>query len=748
MSRSSCGARAGGDDGVAWMNRRAWTATILWGALFAFGAALVVAAAVFFVDAAARDTRRMNEETLTQLHHVSGVLSDVIASGREQQTALVYKNTAVRQPAIERSVAQTEAALEWAQRYRETLTEPEDIERWRAVEAMVEDVVAMRMEVFALLDAGDEAAALALATTMVPFVADMNAALVAEIDQVRVSGDEVQQSALTTASRARWTLVAGGILIAALGAAGGVFTTRRATRAVNAERDRAAAAIAESEHRMHATLSTLEEAVWSFSLPDGTLLHANPATMRLLGTGAGALGGDAWLEVVYLDDLSLAQNFLQEAVSSGRAEAEFRVVTPESGVRWVRARAYVSHGPDSRPERLDGVAIDITEHRRAEEMLLQMQRLETLGQMVSTVSHDFNNMLTVINGFADIALAGLDPGTPAHECVKEVREAGERAAGLTAQLLAAARRQPQVVGPVDVCRLVSELQTLLRRAVPESIALDLGIGEPGCVVSADPHQVEQVVLNLVVNARDAVAGAGRIGVSVQKEQVTAPLTAVGGQVQPGEFVVVRVSDTGSGIPDDVLPHIFEPFFTTKPRGKGTGLGLPGARSIVEQAGGAIRVDTRPGQGTTFELYFPAVSGVQAASAAPAPADAYRGDECVLLVEDDSQVRRIILSALGALGYQVLEAGTPEEAARLCAERQVDMLLTDLVLPGISGIEVAQMCRRVHPDIPVVLVTGYMEKESGSLVEGLHALLVRKPFSPAELARAVREALDATASTHR
>lgn len=727
--------------GVAWVTKRAWAATALWASAFVIAGGAVVLAAVLFVQSATGDTRTLNRDTLTRLYRVAGVLSNMVASGQEQQTALVFEDIETRQAATEKSIESMQAAQEMASAYNELLTDPQDIDRWARIQLDVETVVNLRLQVLQLLADGNEAGALALTTGMIPLINDMNAALAAEIEQVRLSGDAVEQSAVSTASRARWALLAGGVAVAALGAAGGVVITRRANRAVNAERERAAALIAEQQRRMDATLSTLDEAVWSMSLPDRTLLYANSATHRLLGIGRETPQGRGWMDFVHVNDLPTAYELSRDAVATGNASAEFRVETAE-GERWLRVGLYVAYDEGGQPVRMDGVAIDITEHRRAQDMLLGIQRLELIGQLVSTVAHDFNNMLTVINGFADMALRDLDPGTPTYECVTEIREAGERAGALTARLLAAARRQPHVVAPVDVASLVDEMRPFLRRAVPESITLGFEIEPEACVVRSDPQQVEQAVLNLVVNARDAFGNGGRVLVAVRSLHVESARDATVGRIAPGDYVVVSVSDTGSGIDPALLPQIFEPFVTTKPHGRGTGLGLSGVRSVVEQAGGAITVDTRLGQGTTFDLYFPAYTQPVSDATAPIPATSPSGTETILVIDDDRQVRQIAASVLGVLGYRVLEAGDTAEAIRLCREEAPDLVLTDLVMPGLNGPEIAEHCRKVHPGIPVVMMTGYFDDEARAVLEQLRAVLLRKPFTPEALGRAIRDALDA------
>lgn len=721
------------------MSHRLWNATTLWVASLMLAGGVVVASAILFIQTATEDIRTLNRDTLARLHQVTDVLADAMASGRDQQTALAFPDDTIRFDAIQRSTARAEDAVRGATMYAALLTDPADTERWASIRADLVDVVARRTALFDLLIAGDEAAARAMGTTIAPRMSAVDAALGAEID--RLFGDDVERSAAITATRARWTLIAGAVVLAGLGAAGGALITRRAGRALDAERERRHAAIAEHERQMDAALSALEEGVWSMALPSRTLLYANPAARRLLPKLGDTPNGDAWTDAVHPDDLPLAHGLIQDALIEGAAEAELRVLASGQAERWLRLRAYVTSDHAGQPARLDAVAIDVTEHRRAQEALFNVQRLELVGQLVSTVVHDFNNMLTVISGFADMALRELEEGSVAHESIREVQAAGERATALARQLLAAARPEPPILRPIDVCAMVREMRPLLRRAVPESIELSVETAAEPCVVRADRRQVEQAVLNLVMNARDAVGSSGAIHVEAGRARSPGVRDVAVGRLEARDYVVVRVRDTGAGIDPAVLPGIFEPFFTTKPLGRGTGLGLSSVRSLMERMGGAVVVQTTPGAGSTFELFFPAHTAAPADLIAPRHDAPRPGTETVLIIEDDRQVRDVAASALDRLGYRVVEAFSIAEAIRLCREASPALILTDLTMQTMSGLDVARACRRERPEIAIVFTTGYFDRESEERVAEFGAALIRKPFLPEELARAVRAALD-------
>jgi two-component system cell cycle sensor histidine kinase/response regulator CckA len=379
-----------------------------------------------------------------------------------------------------------------------------------------------------------------------------------------------------------------------------------------------------------------------------------------------------------------------------------------------------------------GVANDVTERHLLEDQLRQAQKLEAVGQLAGGVAHDFNNLLTAINGYTELALSDTRQEDKRRGDLIEVLRAGERAAALTRQLLAFSRKQVLQPEPVDVNQLITHTSWMLRRIIGEHIQLDLSLCSEATVY-ADRGQLEQVLLNLCVNARDAMEGGGRILIATTQ-------TGTNGNSR----VRILVSDTGAGIPPEILPHIFEPFFTTKDRGKGTGLGLATVYGIVQQSGGTIHVQSRVGEGTTFTIEFPSHLG-DSVSAAATQLPPGQGTERILIVEDDPPVRLLAEQVLTRAGYHVASAATIDEALALARRDRFDLLLTDVVMPEMDGCQLAERVTAESPRTRVLFMSGYAATvlaERG--VSGAPALL-QKPFSALGLTNAVRQALDSAAS---
>jgi two-component system, cell cycle sensor histidine kinase and response regulator CckA len=401
-----------------------------------------------------------------------------------------------------------------------------------------------------------------------------------------------------------------------------------------------------------------------------------------------------------------------------------------------------------------GIARDITERRRAEErmrgaeeQLRQAQKMEAVGRLAGGIAHDFNNLLTAVMGYSQLALSRLPADSTARPAVEEIAQAGQRAANLTAQLLAFSRKQILQPRVLDLNAVVSDMSRLLRRLIGEDIELVTALAPGLWHVLADPGQVEQVILNLAVNARDAMPQGGRLTVETANVELDEAYVLRHVATRSGPYALLAVTDTGAGMDAATQARVFEPFFTTKGQGKGTGLGLATVYGIIKQSGGYIWVYSEPGRGTTFKIYLPrAGPGGEGAAAqgADAPA-APRGSETVLLVEDDEMVRRLAREVLEANGYRVLEAAGGAEAFALAqnAGRQLDLLLTDVVMPGASGKELAEAVGALRPGLAVLYVSGYTDEtivHHGVLDAG--TAFLQKPFTPDALARKVREVLDA------
>jgi len=395
-----------------------------------------------------------------------------------------------------------------------------------------------------------------------------------------------------------------------------------------------------------------------------------------------------------------------------------------------------------------GTLKDLTPRKRLEEQLLHSQKLEAVGRLAGGVAHDFNNLLASILGYSELLLErGGDHSV--RRAAEEIRRSAERGAALTRQLLAFSRRQELRLEPIDLNRALLDLQDMLSRLLGERIGLVHSIDPelwPSC---ADAGQLQQVVVNLVVNARDAMEEGGRITISTRNVALSSELLRRGEAVAPGDWVVLTVTDDGAGMSEAILERIFEPFFTTKEPGKGTGLGLSTVYGIVHQFGGRILVDSAVGVGTTFEVYLPrsgAGSVTVEESAAPSTSVSTvgtSGRESVLLVEDDSTLRQLLSELLRSAGYDVLEASESDTALRLAGHTpSLQVLLTDMVMPGRSGAELARLLKALHPDLRLVLMSGYSESDEGATAAmELGALFLRKPFSNKTLLQGIRQLLD-------
>ncbi len=461
---------------------------------------------------------------------------------------------------------------------------------------------------------------------------------------------------------------------------------------------------------------------------------------------------DFWANHIHPDDRDRTVALCQAATAEGRAhELEYRAVAADGRAVWLRDIVRVVPGAGGRPRQLRGVMVDITRHkhteealRQSEERLLQAQKMEAVGRLAGGVAHDFNNFLTVIGGFGERLLRGLHAGDARRRDAEEIRRAAERASDLTRQLLAFSRRQVLAPKVLDLNAVVAGMGAMLRRLIGEDIdlvtVLDPALGH----VKADPGQLEQVVMNLAVNARDAMPRGGKLTIETRNVELDEAYAGEHVSVNPGRYVMLAVSDTGCGMDAETRARLFEPFFTTRERGKGTGLGLATVYGIVKQSGGNIWVYSEPGRGTSFKIYLPRVEeAVEAAQAAGAIGGSLRGSETVLLVEDEEGVRTLVREVLVRHGYTVLAARHGGEALLICERHEgpIHLMVTDVVMPEMSGRELAERLAPLHPAMKVLYVSGYTDD---AIVH--HGVLDRrtpfleKPFSPDALARKVREVL--------
>jgi two-component system cell cycle sensor histidine kinase/response regulator CckA len=392
------------------------------------------------------------------------------------------------------------------------------------------------------------------------------------------------------------------------------------------------------------------------------------------------------------------------------------------------------------------VVADITDRMRLEEQLHQAQKMEAVGRLAGGVAHDFNNMLTVITGYGRMLADRFEPESGERAEIEEILKSADHASALTGQLLIFSRRHVVHRKVIGLNEIVAKLEKMLRRIIGEDIELTTAPAAQPDRIRADAGQVEQVILNLVVNARDAMPAGGRLILETANAELDSSYAGSHMGVRPGPYVMLAVSDTGIGMDAETRSRLFEPFFTTKEKGKGTGLGLSMVYGIVKQSGGDIWVYSEPGKGSTFKVYLPLVEESAAETAGPpAPREVAGGSETILLVEDEAGVRRLVRAILQQRGYAVLEADGPEHALRICREpsRRIDLLLTDVVMPEMSGRELAIEITRLRPELKVLYMSGYTD--NAIVHHGLKALgpaFLQKPFTPAALASRIRQVLDA------
>lgn len=487
---------------------------------------------------------------------------------------------------------------------------------------------------------------------------------------------------------------------------------------------------------------------------DGQVLYVNHSGRRLMGLDDMPTGVGARFEEYGPPEAVVRwrNEAMPQARAVGRWEGEVQFKHFKTGkLLDVQQCIFTVKTPGgAEPLCLATVARDITERKQLEEQLRQSQKMEAVGRLAGGVAHDFNNLLTVINGYSELMLSTLGDHGELRSMLEEVHKAGERAAGLTRQLLAFSRQQILQPKLLDLNEVVTELVKMLQRVIGEDVELVLKPGASVSKIEADPGQIEQVLVNLAVNARDAMPTGGRLTIETRSETLQAGIARDGAEICAGAYVLLNVSDTGCGMSADVLAHIFEPFFTTKEQGKGTGLGLPTVYGIVQQSGGHIEVDTVVGKGTTFRVYLPAAAATCSASdedatKRPAP----RGKETILLVEDEEGVRGLTQLMLQQLGYNVLAAANAEQALTLSrrSEQKVDLLLTDVVMPGRSGRALAEQLQGESPSLRVLYMSGYTDDvfvRHG--IEHVQAAFIQKPFSVDALAWKVRDVLNCSVTS--
>ena len=510
------------------------------------------------------------------------------------------------------------------------------------------------------------------------------------------------------------------------------------------DRKRTEAALRNSEESYRSLVDGVRDVIFALS-PSGEVTSLNPAFEEMTGFPPGEWVGRPFEAFVHPDDVPLALDLFGRVLGGEpRPTIPFRILTKGGSYRVAEFSA-TAQVRDGRLAGILGIGRDVTERLGLEQQLRQAQKMEAVGRLAGGIAHDFNNILTAITGHADLLLEDLGHHDPRRADVDEIRRSAERAAGLTRQLLAFSRQQVLQPKVVDLNALVLDMDKLLRRLIGEDVELATALDPTLGRVTADPGQLEQVIVNLAVNARDAMPQGGKLTLETRNIDLDSSYRLEHSLVKPGPYVQLTVSDSGIGMDEETQAHAFEPFFTTKPRGQGTGLGLAMVYGTVKQSGGFIWVYSEPGHGATFKIYLPRVDAPVESATPPAPVERPpRGSETVLLAEDEPAVRAIAQQVLERQGYTVLAAPSGADALALAAQHgaTIHLLLTDVVMPGMSGRDLADRLTAQRPGIRVLYISGYTDNaivRHGMLEPGLAYL--QKPFRPDALVRKVRDVLD-------
>lgn len=504
----------------------------------------------------------------------------------------------------------------------------------------------------------------------------------------------------------------------------------------------------ESEERFRELAENIREVFWLFDWKRQTVIYVSPAYEKIWGRSSKALYEryEEWQNSIHPDDRERARvTFFSNVESGGGKENQYRIIRPDGSIRWILDRAFAIYDEDGQLTRVAGIAEDVTDRKELEEQFLQSQKMEAVGRLAGGIAHDFNNLLTVISGYCG-NLAASDALTKEQVCqINEIAKAGEKAAALTGQLLTFSRQQLARSQVLDLSAAVANIETMIQRMIGEDVRIFLATEAQPTNISADPGQIEQVLMNLAVNARDAMPQGGELHIEILTVAAEDVHALQGDPPRCPTYVVLTVRDTGCGMESAVLEKAFDPFYTTKEVGKGTGLGLSTVYGIVKQSKGHIAVESEPGRGTTFRMYFPSADNIpKSRSDTEDTRGPCCGTETILLVEDENAVRKLFGRMLREYGYEVHEAQDGDEAVRLFQEmpKEVDLLITDVVMPEMNGRELADRLSEIRRDIRVLYISGYTRDfiDHHQLEDGAMDFM-QKPFSPHDLARKVRELLD-------
>jgi two-component system cell cycle sensor histidine kinase/response regulator CckA len=519
------------------------------------------------------------------------------------------------------------------------------------------------------------------------------------------------------------------------------------------ERKRAEGKLRSSEEDLSRSQRIAHLGSWELDLPeagsvnDGRLRWSDEV-FRIFGyqPHETEVTNDIFFKAVHPDDRELVADAIAAALREGTDyQIDHRILHPNGTERIVHEHAEVVRDADGHPMRMVGTIQDITIQKQLSEELRQSQKMEAIGVLAGGIAHDFNNLLTAINGYSDLTLKKMAEDDPLRGNIKEVREAGHRAAELTGQLLAFSRKQLLKSVVINLNTIVSNIENMLRRIIRESIDLRTVLDPELGNVKADPGQIEQVIMNLSINARDAMRKSGTLTIRTQNVYLNHEFASHHLSLAPGDYIKLTVTDTGEGMDPETRSHIFDPFFTTKQVGKGTGLGLSTVYGIVKQSGGDITVYSEPGHGTTFKIYLPCVDEVVEKPRWRLEGGLkYRGTETILLAEDEKVVRTLVCEILTGSGYKVLEAESGAAALSICRTYKgpIDLLLTDVIMPKMGGSELSDSVLELLPNTKVLFMSGYTDDSIAELgVLRSDTSFIEKPFTPDALCRKVREVLE-------
>jgi PAS domain S-box-containing protein len=512
------------------------------------------------------------------------------------------------------------------------------------------------------------------------------------------------------------------------------------------ERKQMETALQGSEHRLKLAATAGHLGVWDMDIETGNLFW-DDRMCEIYGFKKDSFPGtiEAWEKCLHPEDR-------ERAIKEGRAvsrggesyETAFRILHPNGSVKYIKANGLVIRDTEGKPIRVIGINWDVTEEKIFEEKLHQAQKMELVGRLAGGVAHDFNNILTAIIGYGNLINIKLPATNPVHHYADQIIASSEKAADLTRSLLAFSRKQVINPAPFDVNRIVTDMQTMLERVIGEDIEFKVKTADQDLIVMSDKNQLEQVLMNLVTNARDAMPQGGTLSITTEESKIDERFIRAHQYGLVGRYAVISVTDDGVGMDKTTKEHIFEPFFTTKEVGKGTGLGLAMAYGTIKQQNGFINVYSEPGMGTSFRVYLPLTqTNMQHTQEEPATTVS-RGTETLLLVEDDNAVRKVTRSMLEELGYDIIEAIDGEQAIELFRENRdrVQLVISDVIMPRLGGKDIHRELKKIKSDIKILYISGYATNilEQQGVEKGEKNFLA-KPFGPDTLSRKIREVLD-------